>query len=348
MHEAFWRGEGPSLILIPPARQELYDLSDYSARFHDPQAMWESEIRRAEPVRDWPTDGLPTIRPNLGVIFVPAMAGLSYQLPGDAMPWPGEPLDREAIRGVREINVAESATMRLAEKFYAIHQASNRDEVVAYHADTQGVFDIAHLLNGDRTFYELAEPAQAGWIEELLEICLGLYVRATFHLKSLLNEPTGAMIHGHGTSQGVHFPAVGARMAEDTAILLSPRMIDRFILPTIRRAAAPFGGAFVHFCGKHPALLERLCRLEEVRALDLGNPELYGPRWLLERCAETDTVLYSRLAAEPGEAWEAYLRRLAGLVRQTGARVILRPVIFPESRGNCAAMQALWHELTDL
>jgi hypothetical protein len=154
------------------------------------------------------------------------------------------------------------------------------------------------------------------------------------------------MIHGHGTSQGVYFPAAGARMAEDTAILLSPRMIDRFILPTIRRAAAPFGGAFIHFCGKHPAMLERLCRLDVVKALDLGNPEMYDPRWLLERCAETDTVLYSRLAAEPGEGWEGYLGRLAGLVRQTGARVILRPLVFPKSREDCAAMQALWHGLT--
>jgi len=135
-------------------------------------------------------------------------------------------------------------------------------------------------------------------------------------------------------------------MAEDTAILLSPRMIDRFILPTIRRAAAPFGGAFVHFCGKHPALLERLCALEEVPAFDLGNPELYDPRWVLEQCAATGTVLYSRLAAVPGEGWEAYLRRLAELVRQTGARVILRPVVFPEGRAECARMQALWHEWT--
>jgi hypothetical protein len=103
---------------------------------------------------------------------------------------------------------------------------------------------------------------------------------------------------------------------------------------------------FAHFCGRHQALLERLCRLPEIIALDLGNPELYDTRWLLERCAETDTVLYSRLAAEPGEPWAVYVQRLAGLVRQTGARLILRPLVFPERRADCAAMQSLWHELT--
>jgi hypothetical protein len=346
-HEAFWRGEGPNLILIPPGRQELYDLANYPARFHDPRAMWESEMRRAEPVVDWPTDGIPTVRPNLGVIFVPAIAGLGYHLPGDAMPWPGEPLEREAIRNARQVNVSERATMRLAEEFYAIHRASGRADIAPYHADTQGVFDIAHLLNGQRTFYELGEPEQSAWINELLEICLGIYINATNHLKSLLDEPRGSMLHGHGTSQGVHIPTAGVRMAEDTAILLSPAMIDRFILPTVQRAAAPFGGAFVHFCGRHQPLLERLCRMEEVRAIDLGNPEMYDTRWILERCAATNTVLYSRLAAEPDEYWESYTRRIAALARETGARVILRPTVFPESREECVTMRDLWHELTD-
>ncbi len=346
LHEAFWRGESPSLILIPRGEQELYDLADYPTRFYDPQAMWESEIRRAEPVVDWPTDGMPTVRPNLGVIFVPAMAGLSYHLPTDAMPWPGESLPREAIRAARNIDVAATETMRLAAEFYAVHRDSGRGDIAPYQADTQGVFDIAHLLNGDHTFYEVADEHECGWIDELLGVCHEIYTRATVQLKAHLNEPATSMIHGHGTSQGVYFPHVGTRMAEDTAILLSPLTIDRFILPTIRRAAAGFGGAFVHFCGNHKPLLERLCQMDEVRAIDLGNPEMYDSRWLLERCAETGTVLYSRLAAEPSETWESYVRRLGTLTSMTGARVILRPLVYPTARDECQAMRDLWHEMT--
>jgi hypothetical protein len=346
VHEAFWRGDGPSLILIPPGQQELYDLNNYPARFRSPRAMWESEMRRAQPVVDWPTDGIPTVRPNLGVTFVPSLAGLSFHLPEDAMPWPGEPLSREAIRGIRSVDVSRSATMRLAAEFYAIHAASGRTDVVAYHADTQGVFDIAHLLYGDEIFCDLADPEQAGWIEELLELSCELYRQATIHLKSLLGEQATGMIHGHGSSQGVWFPKTGTRMAEDTAVLLSPAMIVRHILPIIAKAAAPFGGVFVHFCGKHLELFEQLCQSAVVNALDLGNPEMFDSRWVLERCAASGTVLHSRLAAAPGEDWRAYVRRLAALVRETGARVILRPVVFPESREACAAMQNLWHELT--
>jgi hypothetical protein len=40
VHESFWRGEGPSLILIPAVAQDLYDLEEYPARFRNPRAMW--------------------------------------------------------------------------------------------------------------------------------------------------------------------------------------------------------------------------------------------------------------------------------------------------------------------
>jgi hypothetical protein len=40
-----------------------------------------------------------------------------------------------------------------------------------------------------------------------------------------------------------------------------------------------------------------------------------------------------------GEERLASVRRLAGLVCETGARVILRPIVFPQ-------MRDLWHELT--
>ncbi len=99
-HNKFWQGEGPCLILIPPFHEDLYDLNDYPARFSDPELMWESEIRRTRAVIEWPTDGIPTVRPNLGVITIPAMAGQTFKTPTDSMPWPGEPLSRDEIRAI--------------------------------------------------------------------------------------------------------------------------------------------------------------------------------------------------------------------------------------------------------
>jgi hypothetical protein len=158
------------------------------------------------------------------------------------------------------------------------------------------------------------------------------------------------MIHGHGTEQGVYFPHVGLRISEDSPAMISPDQIDRFVIGSIERCAEEFGGIFMHYCGRHEYFFERLCKCECVKAIDLGNPESYDTRRLFKVCAETETVLYSRVAADEREKdehdWEGYLRRLGGLVKDTGARVALRPLVYPQGRDECAAMLELWHELT--
>lgn len=344
LHRRFWRGEGPCLILIPTENAAQYDTAGYRERFDNPALMWEAELRRAAPVVDWPTDGIPAVRPNLGVVFIPSIAGQGYEIREGQMPWPGQPLPREAIRAARAIDTGAAALARHAERFYEIWRAAESAGIAAYHPDTQGVFDIAHMLYGKDIFLAFTDDPE--WIEELMEISLDLYLRVSRQLKGWLGEPPGEMIHGHGTPQGIWFPHAGVRVSEDTATLLSPAMIRRWLMPYIERAAAPFGGGFVHFCGRHPALYEEFCEAPYLRAIDLGNSELYDPRWLMERAAATGTVLYTRLAALDGEDWRTYLRRLATLVRETGARVILRPLVFPESREDCAAMRDLWHEWT--
>lgn len=356
-HRAFWRGQGPSLILVPPGRNmdeiwqvQIYDTKEYRERFYNPEKMWEAEMERARPVVDWPTDGIPTIRPNLGVVFVPSMAGQSYEMRQGQMPWCGEPLSPDKIRDSRNVDVTQTELMRLAAEFYSIHSERGDEEVAAYQADTQGIFDIAHLLYGDAIFYDIMDEKKAAWINELLDICLDLMARAARCVKELIGEEKNWMIHGHGTEQGVYFPNVGLRISEDSPAMISPEMIDRSVIPSIEKCAEEFGGVFMHYCGKHEYFFERLCRCEGVRAIDLGNPEMYDTRWLFELCAETGTVLYSRVAAEEKEKndrdWEAYVRRLAGLVKDTGARCILRPLVFPKGRKECAVMQDLWHELT--
>ena len=346
-HIRFWNGQGPSLVLIPASQIPLYDLRDYPRRFHDPAAMWESEIARARQVVDWPTDGIPTVRSNLGVVFVPTTAGQGYQILDNAMPWPGESLTAEAIRSALDIVPEQTELFRLASEFYEIHRDSGEcDNVAPYLPDTQGVFDMAHMLYGEETFFELADPGRTAFVKELMDISYQLYERVSLAFKTIIGEEAGAMIHGHGTEQGVYFPNAGARLSEDTATLLSPAMIERTILPSIQRCIDRFDGVFVHYCGRHDALFDQLAAMPGVRAIDLGNPESYDTRRLLEVCAATDTVLHSRVAAEPEEDWRAYTKRLAELVRDTGARVILRPLVVPDTREHCQEMLDLWHDET--
>jgi hypothetical protein len=346
MHRAFWEGRGPSLILIPTGDQPRYDTAAYRELFENPKKMWESEIARAGPVPGWPTDGIPTVRPNLGVTFVPAIAGQDYELRDGHMPWPGKPMSVERIRAIRGIDVTGQYVMKLAESFYRVHAESGDGETVPYQPDTQGIFDVAHLLYGEEIFYDIMYPGKAAWIDELLDIARELITAAAFHTKKLAGERDREMIHGHSTQQGLFFPHTGLRIAEDAVTLIPPACIDRFVMPQIEKAAAPFGGVFMHFCGRHEPFFERLCRCEAVKAIDLGDPEMYDIRWLLRTAADTGTVIYSWLGAEAGENWRDYTGRLGRLVKETGARCVLRPRIWPDSRDDCAAMQRLWHDQT--
>jgi len=347
-HKSFWAGKGPCLMLIPAKRDILYNTENYTEKFYNPKLMWKEQIQRAKLIINWPTDGIPTVRSNLGVIFIPAIAGQSYIIKKGQMPWPGNNLERDQIRSILEIDFQNAELMQLVKAFYKLHNISEEKiRIAPYLPDTQGVFDIAHMLYGERIFYDMANEKNCAWIMELLDICTKLYVNISIILKQLFHEDNLTMIHGHGTSQGVFFPQAGVRMSEDTATLLSPRMIDKFILPFIEKGAEQFSGIFIHFCGKHEKLFEKICKLSCVKAIDLGNPESYDTRWLLKCCRDTDTVLYSRVFLNPCKSWRDYVECLGKLVHETGARCIIRPMVFPSNRDEAKAMLDLWHCATE-
>ena len=63
-------------------------------------------------------------------------------------------------------------------------------------------------------------------------------------------------------------------------------------------------------------------------------------------CADSGTVLYSRLPAQEGEHTVAYVRRVGMLVRETGARVVLRATVPPRDRDEAMEMLETWRLLT--
>ncbi len=348
----FWAGAGPSLLFIPQSdpsfatgEAALYSLDTYPERFRDPSLMYDAERARAEQMVDWPTDGVPTIRPNLGTILVPASAGQPCEVRPGAMPWPGESLSREEIRLLRGVAIENAELFRRALTFYEL--SLDTDKTIPYQADGQGVFDIAHLLYGDQVFLDLATEGEEEWIADLLEVSLDLFLRATDAMKRAIGEPSGEMVHGHATPQGLYFPGAGTRISEDTATLLSPAMIEERIAPVMRRSAEPFGGAFVHYCGNHRELFEMLCAAPWCVAIDLGNPEAYDFAHLANEAARTGTVLYSRVASEGEEHWREYITRVATVISETGLRAVVRPVVYPDTREDCREMLAIFHELTD-
>ncbi|GAI57167.1 unnamed protein product, partial [marine sediment metagenome] len=98
----------------------------------------------------------------------------------------------------------------------------------------------------------------------------------TERLKKIIGEERESCYHGHALVRGIYMRNGGTRISEDSATLISPRHIDKFVIPYDKKVLEVFGGGFVHFCGENDYLLESFLNLDEVRAINLGNPEMYN------------------------------------------------------------------------
>lgn len=349
-HKVFWKGSGPCLIFLPvgddpslrTGESALYDLESYPERFESPDLMRDYEISRAYFVNDWPTDGLPAVRPNLGTVFLPSLAGAGYRIVPGQMPWPGKTVGPELLSSLDDIDPSRDGLFGKAAAFY--REIPKDKPICPYLPDTQGVMDLAHILRGDELLIDLMDFPER--VEQWFQGCARFHARATEAVKRLFGEAPAEMIHGHGTPQGLFFPDSGTRLSEDSAILISPEQIRTLLAPAWELAIRPFESAFFHFCGYHPTLLDDICARPDVAAIDLGNPELYDTEQILMTCAQTNTVYYGRLASLEGENPDSYLRRLAGIVRGTGARVVLRPVLAPAGSEEAGELLRYWHDAT--
>ena len=339
LHRQLWE-KGRNLIFQENPAAKPHGFT-YRETYDSPEKMWQTEITNTLVCDNYPTDGIPTVRPNLGVVFIPAIAGQTVRFLNDKdMPWPGEHLSKDQIRQIPELDINVDL-MRKAIEFYAF---AAKGSPALYHPDTQGPFDIAHIIYGDQIMFDFYDDPQ--WVEELLGICTDLIIRVTDKLKELIGVPDNSMIHGHGTPQGLYFPGAGCRSSHDSDTLMSSEQIEQFSLPFLRRLAKRYSGAFIHYCGKHEELFKMLCSEQLVKAIDLGNPESYDLDFLMRTCAETDTVLYSRLPVMEQESGYDYVTRIARKAKDFGTRLVLRSRHLSESRDEAQELYEIFHSIS--
>jgi hypothetical protein len=283
-YEEFWRGEGPCAILFTEphlARGRPYRLHDLVEQHRDVEKHLEERLLEVEPHLDLVDDGIPTLRSDLGTTLLPSGLGLRIEVQPELHPWLAEHLSPEQYLGLEMLRDPEDLLkneMRFSWRFYRLFmRRKERDripaEVYPYVPDTQGIFDLSHLIVGTDLLYLLSDRTEQ--VLAVQERSLELFLTATGLFKELLGERSGSMVHGHGMPIGVWFPDTGARISEDSATLISDDMIRTFCLPFIRRAARPFGRLFMHYCGHHPGFLKMLCqtRLILVSAYHPGGSE---------------------------------------------------------------------------
>jgi hypothetical protein len=182
------------------------------------------------------------------------------------------------------------------------------DALAIYCMDTQGPFDLAHLMIGDALFYEMTDDPP--FVHHLMELCLELGIRTHTWMKEITGEPRTAMHH----SNAIYTESAGIRICEDTTALLGPEQIAEFAIPYSRRLAAHFGGAWVHYCGRNDHLTDAVCATPEFAGINFGfipgHEHDHSFEADMARCQAGKTVYFGHWPLLPGETGEAYLRRI--------------------------------------
>ena len=353
--EEFWKGGGPCPILFTEphlAKGKPYLRHDLVEQHRDAEKQLEERLLEIEPHLELIDDGIPTVRSDLGTTLLPSALGLPVELQPELHPWLAEHLSPEQYVKLEIPSDAQDLLqneMDFSREFYRLfqrRQAEGRipEGVYPYVPDTQGVFDLSHLIIGTDLLYLLNDREEQ--VQQIQEQSLRLFLAATRLFKELLGEKSSSMVHGHGMPIGVWFPDTGARISEDSATLISADMIRTFCLPFIRRAAEPFGRLFMHYCGRHLEFLKMVCQMEEISTLNLGNPEMYDLDEVFDLCGQSGTVYFGHLSLLEGEDGESYLERLADLCGRRKTRLILVSGYHPEGREEKTALVKRWHRLT--
>jgi hypothetical protein len=275
-------------------------------------------------------DALLCLRPNFGTIFIPAMFGVEYKVPKDSFAWINSHLSKEEIKRGKLPDVDKTDLMKRVIEYIQFFKEKLPEWIQVYLPDTLGPFEIAHSVYGHDIFYEIYDDPK--FVHYLLGLCTELYIQVTEKLKKVIGEERESCYHGHALVRGIYMRNGGVRISEDSATLLSPEHIDEFVIPYDKKALRAFGGGFVHYCGKHEYLLEAYLQLEEVRAINLGNPEMYKFNPTMQKFLNYGKCYFGLWPKKDKETLEEYIRRMKEVTDSGTRGLILHfdEAMFPE------------------
>ena len=317
----FWK---PQNISVPGS---TYDMEE---QFYDKEKMLYGHLEEIANCAQNAFDAPICIRPNFGTIFIPAMFGLKYKVPKDTFAWLTSRLSKEEIRKYHFPNLDKIDILKKAIEYIQFFQRELPEWIHLYLPDTLGPFEIAHAVYGDNIFYDLYDDPE--FVHHLLELCVTMYIQVTKRLKEIIGEERTICYHGHALSRGIYMRNGGTRISEDSATLVSPKHIDEFIIPYDQEVLNAFGGGFVHFCGKNDYLLESFLKLDEVRAVNLGNPEMYDFNITMKKFIDYEKCYFGLWPKIGEENLDEYINRMKTATAEGERGLLLHfdETMFPE------------------
>ncbi len=346
---AVWRGERPDawpLLLsgpLTPVQEQLPD-GNLAEAFNDADRMLGSQLRGVFAVANGGADQVPSIRANLGTGICCACLGLEQDVFADKMPWLRQHLTKEQISRLTPDDLVPRGSFERGLYYMRYFKEMLGDSVGIYCMDTQGPFDLAHLIMGDAFFYELHDDPP--FVHHLMELSLALGIRTHTWMKELTGEP----LERHHHSGMLYAENMGIRICEDTTAIVGPKVMDEFAMPYTQRLARHFGGAWVHYCGRSDELTRRILALPEIRGINFGHIPGHEHDHLFEQDMEwiraAGKVYIGGWPRRPGEPGREYLRRLHRWSAQGCLIADGNAAMYPaDGLADAAAVREFWYGL---
>ena len=253
---------------------------------------------------------VPSIRANMGCGILPSMfPGIKQRLFYDArMPWVVEHLPKEQIAALDDEDIGITDELKLAFEHMA-YLAERIEGTGAYvfPLDVQGPFDIAHLVYGDAIFYDLYDDPP--FIQHLMNLsCRAIELGFDECLKLM---PRSGERVAHYNSVVMPRSQGGLKLSEDTSTIICGAHLDEYAIPATKRVLEYAGGGYIHYCGKHEGLFDRLLDMPLVRGINFGNPDFHDMEDVLRRVSNAGKVYYGGACMAESESRADYFSRMA-------------------------------------
>ena len=317
-----WRNESlDSLpVLVGDAVPERSEYPRYSLaeQFDDPEKMLYEHAWGMIATARGVGDGQLAMRANFGVGLVPSVFGLrSTFVQEEQMPWVIDRLSKEEIEAGEVPDVRSAGLIPKAVEYIGYFREKLDGKARVYLSDTQGPFDIAHLLRGPEIYLDVVGDPR--FVHRLMELATAAYIEVSKVLKDAVGERLDAGYHG-----GIYMENGGVRVCDDSSVNISDTMFREFVAPYIARAFAPFGGGWYHVCGSVHHLLDSLMEIEGLRGINFGNPERYDFGDVLLKLIERERFYTGPIPKAPEEDTSAYVDRVVGYLNGTRRGLILQ------------------------
>ena len=309
---AVWKREKPDkwpVIAVGKLSQEQEKIPNPNLKeaFYDSDLMLCSQMRGACAAANSNSDIVPSIRANMGTGTIVSCLGLEQEIFEDKMPWLGQHLTKEQVSKLTPDDIKIRGTFELGLRHMRRFKEIMGDIVGVYCMDTQGPFDLAHLVMGDEIFYQFYDDPP--FVHHLMDICLDLGIKTHTWMKEVSGEPKDKEYHG-----GLYAENMGIRICEDTTAIVGEEIIREFAMPYTQRLAKHFGGAWVHYCGRNDHLTQAICEIPEVRAINFGimpcGKQSHNWKEEMDRMAKYKKVFFGAWPKDDNESDRDFLRRM--------------------------------------